>query len=189
MSCVLMPAPVSPTSTGVCVCVCVCCVAARWLLLLLCVVSLLVLAAERKVDIRSYDVIYRLLEDVEDILSSELAPTMQEGVVGTAEVRQVFERSSRGEAFAGCVVTNGELNRNVSYRLLRNGRVVADVPGLDSLKHFQDDVRAAKKGMECGVALKGWNDYQQGDKIEAYEMKKVPRRIQSAIDTKSSKRK
>ena len=120
------------------------------------------------------------------MLSAEMEPGHEERVVGTAEVKQVFEMTSRSDVIAGCIITMGEFTRANKYRLIRDGHTIADVQGLSSLKHFKDDVRIVKKGSECGVMLKGWSeDYQQGDKIEAYEIEAVPRRIKSVIDSRA----
>ena len=120
---------------------------------------------------------------MEELLSSKLEPTQEEHILGIAEVRQVFELTSKGDYIAGCFVNSGELTRNARYRLIRNSKVIAESAGVASLRHFDDDVNLVRKGSECGVRLSSSVEYALGDKIEAYEIRKVQRRIQSVVDT------
>lgn len=130
------------------------------------------LAESEGVSIRLYDIIYRLIEDVEKALKGMLEPEEKETVIGHAEVRAVFRISKVGN-IAGCRVLDGELRRNAHMRVLRHGSVEYEgTPS--SLKHLQDDVREVRAGFECGVAFKGFNDYQVGDILEAYTVEKVP---------------
>lgn len=130
------------------------------------------LAESEGVSIRLYDIIYRLIEDVEKALKGMLEPEEKETVIGHAEIRAVFRISKIGN-IAGCRVLDGELRRNSRMRILRHGTVVYEgTPS--SLKHLQDDVREVRAGFECGVAVKGFNDYQVGDILEAYTVEKVP---------------
>jgi translation initiation factor IF-2 len=124
------------------------------------------LAEAEGVDIRIYDIIYRLQEDVEKALKGTLTPEFKETVVGKADVLAVFKISKIGN-IAGCRVREGELRRNGKYRLVRNGEVIHTGEAA-SLKHEKDDVREIRAGFECGVQLKGFNDYQAGDVLECY---------------------
>jgi translation initiation factor IF-2 len=131
-------------------------------------------AAEQKaVEIRTYGIIYELLEDLERILVGRLAPDEIEVLVGSAEVRATF-KVPRAGTVAGCYVTEGEVNRSSKARLLRDGVVVYD-GSFASLKRFKDDVRSVAAGFECGIGLEAFNDVKEGDVIEAYQVQEVPR--------------
>jgi translation initiation factor IF-2 len=130
------------------------------------------LAETEGVDIRLYDIIYRLTEDIEKALKGMLEPEEKETVIGHAQVRMVFRISKVGN-IAGCRVIDGELRRNAHMRVIRNGESVFE-GNVSSLKHLQDDVREVRTGFECGVGLKGFNDFQEGDLLEAYTLEKVP---------------
>ncbi|HLE52079.1 MAG TPA: translation initiation factor IF-2 [Anaerolineales bacterium] len=129
------------------------------------------LAEAEGVSIRLYNIIYRLTEDVEKALKGMLEPELKENVLGHAEVRQIFRISKVGN-IAGCRVLDGELRRNSHLRVMRHGQAVftGDVA---SLKHLQDDVREVKAGFECGVAVRGFNDFEAGDILECYIIEKV----------------
>lgn len=129
------------------------------------------LAETERVSIRSYDIIYRLLEDVEKALKGLLEPEEREVILGHAEVRAVFRISKLGP-IAGCRVIDGELRRNGRLRILRNKEQIADGE-VGSLKHLQEDVRDVRQGFECGISLKGFNDYLVGDILECYIREKV----------------
>ncbi len=129
------------------------------------------LAEAEGVSIRLYDIIYRLLEDVEKALKGMLAPVEKVTVIGHAEVRAVFRISKVGN-IAGCRVIDGELRRNAKIRVLRNGQNLFE-GDISSLKHLQDDVREVRQGFECGVALKGFTDYAPGDILEGYTVEMV----------------
>lgn len=129
------------------------------------------LAEAEGVSIRLYNIIYRLTEDVEKALKGMLEPELRENVIGHAEVRQIFRISKVGNV-AGCRVLDGELRRNSHMRVSRHGEVVF-MGDMASLKHLQDDVREVKAGYECGVAIKGFNDYEVGDILECYIIEKV----------------
>ncbi len=129
------------------------------------------LAETEGVDIRIYDIIYRLTEDIEKALKGMLEPEEKETVIGHADVRQVFHISKVGN-IAGCRVLDGEIRRNARIRVMRNGQVVF-VGGISSLKHLTEDVREVKTGFECGIGLKGSDDIQPGDKIECFIVEKV----------------
>jgi translation initiation factor IF-2 len=128
-------------------------------------------AAERDgVEIRTYRVIYELIEDIEKALKGMLAPVFRERVLGQAEIRETF-RVPRTLA-AGCYVTNGEIPRNAQARLLRDGTVVYEGK-IDTLRRFKDDVREVAQGFECGITLENYSDIKVGDIIEAFEMVQV----------------
>lgn len=129
------------------------------------------LAESEGVSIRLYDIIYRLIEDVEKALKGMLAPEEIETVIGHAEVRAVFHISKLGN-IAGCRVSDGEIRRNARARL-RRGKDIVYEGSISSLKHVQEDVREMRAGFECGIALKGFNDYTVGDILEAYTIDKV----------------
>ena len=131
------------------------------------------LAEEKGIEIRTYGIIYELLEELEQMLVGRLAPDEVEAVLGTAEVRAVFKVPRIG-AIAGSYVTEGEIVRNAKARLLRNGVVVFDGV-IGSLRRFKDDVRNVAAGFECGIGLAGFNDVKEGDVIEAYQIREVAR--------------
>lgn len=130
------------------------------------------LAESEGISIRLYDIIYRLTEDIEKALKGMLAPVEVETVIGHAEVRAVFRISKIGQV-AGCRVLDGELRRNALMRVLRNGETVHK-GSLASLKHLQDDVREVRTGFECGVALKGFDSFEEGDILECFVLEKTP---------------
>jgi translation initiation factor IF-2 len=128
--------------------------------------------AEREgVEIRTYSVIYNIVEDLRDAMEGLLDAKDVEESVGTAEVRATF-KASRVGTIAGCYVTEGVIRRGVQCRLVRDGTVVYD-GRIGSLRRFKDDVREVTSGMECGVVLENYPDPKEGDLIEAYEIKKV----------------
>jgi translation initiation factor IF-2 len=124
------------------------------------------LAEQNGVDIRVYDIIYRLVEDVDKALRGLLEPVYREVTIGHAEVRQVFRIPRRGNV-AGCYVTDGEIRRNGLARVLRNDEALHAGP-LNSLKRFKDDVTEVKAGFECGIGLEGFDDFEEGDILEFY---------------------
>lgn len=129
------------------------------------------LAEQNKVDIRYYDVIYKLVEDVQKALTGMLEPKYEEVVEGHAEVRQVF-KLSKGDAIAGSMVTEGKVSRPSQVRVLRAGGVLFDGK-LASLRRFKEDVREVAAGYECGVHIDGFADIQVGDLLEFYRMERV----------------
>ncbi len=131
--------------------------------------------AEREgVEIRYYSVIYNAIEEIEAALKGMLKPEYEEHVLGQAEIRAIF-RSSKIGNIAGCMVTGGLLRRNAKVRLIRDGSVVADSLDLASLKREKDDASEVREGFECGLVLRGFNDIKEGDVVEAFEMKEIPR--------------
>ena len=131
------------------------------------------LAEREGVEIRTYNVIYRLTEDIEQALVGLLKPVTTEETLGEAEVRQLF-RVSRLGTIAGSYVTTGVVRRNAKVRVVRDGTVVYDTT-ISQLKRFKDDVREVEEGFECGILLDGFNDVKEGDVLEAYEVREVER--------------
>jgi translation initiation factor IF-2 len=125
------------------------------------------------VEIRTYRIIYELLDDIESILVGRLAPDEVERVTGSAEVRATF-RAPRFGTIAGSYVTEGEITRGSKVRLVRNGVVVYD-GAIASLRRFKDDVRSVASGFECGIALENFRDVKEGDVMETYEVREVAR--------------
>jgi translation initiation factor IF-2 len=128
------------------------------------------LADSRGVDIRLYDIIYKLVEDIENALKGLLEPEIVEVVEGRAEIRQVFP-AGKGVRVAGSYVLEGKIGRNFQVRVLRKNEVVADTT-VTSLRRFKDDVREVAAGYECGIGLKDFDDMQVGDILEFYQQKK-----------------
>ena len=133
------------------------------------------LAENNGVEIRYYNIIYDAVDELKAAMSGMLTPDKKEEIIGMAEIRQVFRISKIG-AIAGCMVTNGFIRRNARLRLLRDN-VVVFTGELESLKRFKDDVREVKEGFECGLNLKGYNDINEGDQLEFFEIKEVARTI------------
>ena len=133
------------------------------------------LAEGNGVDIRYYNIIYDAVDELKAAMSGMLAPEKREEVIGTAEIRTVFVASKIGTV-AGCMVTSGLVNRNAHFRLLRNN-VVIYTGELDSLKRMKDDVREVKEGFECGIKLKNYNDINEGDQLEFFEVKEIARTL------------
>ncbi len=124
-------------------------------------------AKELGVEIKTYSIIYDLLDDAKALLSGLMSPVVKEEVVGQAEVRQTFAVAKVG-TIAGCMVTDGKIERNLGARLIRNG-VVVYTTKLSSLKRFNDDVKEVGKGYECGIMLENFNDIKEGDVIEVFK--------------------
>ena len=132
-------------------------------------------AAAKKagIDVRTFSIIYELLDDVESLLVGELTPDVVETFLGVAEVRQMF-RAPRLGAVAGSHVSEGSINRNARTRLVRDGVVVYD-GRIVSLRRFKEDVQTVATGFECGIGLANFRDIKEGDTIESYEVKEVAR--------------
>jgi translation initiation factor IF-2 len=128
-------------------------------------------AAVEEVQIRTYQIIYKLIEDVERAMKGMLAPTFEDVVIGRAEVRQVFKIRNLG-SIAGSYMRTGEARRNAKARVIRNSRLLHSGP-VGSLKHLQENVREVKAGFEFGVSIDGWNDFQPGDIIEFFVTQRV----------------
>ncbi|QET01321.1 MULTISPECIES: translation initiation factor IF-2 [Cupriavidus] len=133
------------------------------------------LAEHNGIDIRYYNIIYDAVDEIKAAMSGMLAPEKRETTIGQVEVRQVFRVPKIG-AVAGCMVTDGMVKRNSLVRVLRNN-VVIHSGELDSLKRFKDDVREVKQGFECGLSIKNFNDVQEGDQLEVYEITEVARTL------------
>ena len=131
------------------------------------------LADAENVEIRSYEIIYKLIEDIESAMLGMLAPEFEEVVTGDAEVREVFSVPRVGKV-AGCYVTNGTITRGSMVRFLRDGTIIwkGDV---SSLRRFKEDVREVQSGFECGIGLSDYQDLKHGDVIETYENREVVR--------------
>lgn len=127
------------------------------------------------IDLRYYSIIYEMIDDVKKAMSGLLAPERREEILGVAQVRDVF-RSSKFGAVAGCMVIEGTLYRNRPIRVLRDDVVVFE-GSLESLRRFKDDVAEVRNGMECGLAVKSYNDVREGDKIEVFEVREIARTL------------
>ena len=133
------------------------------------------LAESEGVEIRYYNIIYDVVDDVKAAMSGMLAPEKKEQILGTVEIRQVISVSKVGN-IAGCMVTDGIIKRSASVRLIRHN-VVVHTGELDSLKRFKDDVKEVRQGYECGLMLKNFNDIQEGDQLEVFEIVEVARTL------------
>jgi len=131
------------------------------------------LAEFQHVEIRTYEVIYKLIEEIESAMLGMLAPVYEEVVTGDAEVREIFRVPKIG-AIAGCYVQNGTITRGSKVRFLRDG-VVIWKGTINSLKRFKEDTREVQAGFECGIGLSDFSDLKSGDIIETYEDKEIPR--------------
>ena len=128
------------------------------------------LADRMGVEIRHYNIIYQLIDDVEKALHGMLDPVYTEVIVGRAEVREIFE-GRRGTQIAGCRVTEGRMVRNGDVRVVRDGQIVQDGV-VTSLRHFREEVNEMNAGTECGIILQGFNDYQEGDVLEVHRQER-----------------
>ncbi len=119
------------------------------------------------VEIKTYNVIYDLIDDVKDLIAGMLSPVIREENIGQAQVREVFMVPRLG-AIAGCIVTDGSINRGVKVRLIRDGVIIYEST-VSSLKRFKDDVKEVAKGYECGIGIEGYHDIKEGDFIESFK--------------------
>jgi translation initiation factor IF-2 len=133
------------------------------------------IAKERHVEIKTYTIIYELLDDVKKAMSGLLKPTLKEVVNGRAEVREVFSVPSIGN-IAGCHVTDGKITRADQCRLLRDGKIVY-TGKFASLRRFKDDVREVASGFECGIGIENFNDIKVGDIIEAFIIEEIAKQL------------
>lgn len=133
------------------------------------------LAETSGVDIRYYNIIYAMVDEIRAALSGMLAPEKRENIMGTVEVRQVFTVSKIG-TIAGCMVLDGVIKRGAKVRVMRGDEMTHEGE-LDSLKRFKDDVKEVKANFECGLSVKNFNDLAVGDKLEAYEIVEVARAL------------
>jgi translation initiation factor IF-2 len=135
------------------------------------------LAQRERVDVRLYKVIYEVVEEIHAALEGMLAPDVEEEVLGTAEVRQVFRILKK--AIAGCMVVSGKIERSAKARLVRDNTVVHE-GDLSSLKRFKEDVKEVAQGFECGIQLAGFNDLREGDLIQVFSLREIVRRLDMA---------
>ena len=132
-------------------------------------------AQESGVDVRYYSGIYDVMDDMRDAVSGLLGTETKEQIVGTAEVREVFEASKWGQV-AGCLVVEGQVRRGLPIRVLRDNVVIYEGE-LESLRRHKDDVQKVDAGTECGIAVKNYNDVRAGDNIEVFERIEVQRKV------------
>jgi translation initiation factor IF-2 len=133
-------------------------------------------AAERAgIEIRYYNIIYNLVDDVKQAMSGLLAPTVRETLLGNAQILEIFKVSKVGSV-AGCRVTDGTVERGANVRLLRDNVVIHEGK-LSQLKRFKDDVREVTAGQECGMAFENYQDMKVGDVIECYRVETVQRSL------------
>ncbi len=133
------------------------------------------LAEQEGVQIKTYSIIYDVINDVKEAMEGMLSPEIKEEVTGTAEVRNTFKISKVGTV-AGCMVTSGKIYNNSLVRVIRDGIVIYDGE-LASLKRFKDDVKEVSKGYECGLMVKNYNNIEEGDVIEAYQKYEVKKKL------------
>ena len=133
-----------------------------------------VFADQEGVEVRFYTVIYKAIEEIEASLKGLLKPEYEEVVLGNAEVREIF-RSSKFGNIAGCLVKDGIIKRNGKARVMRNGTVVGDSLAIESLRRFKDDATEVRDGFECGIGLGSFNDIQEGDNIQVFEIREKKR--------------
>ena len=138
------------------------------------------LAEEKGIQIREYNIIYNLTNDIKAALEGKLKPREEVVHLGRAVVRNTFKISRVG-TIAGCYVTQGTIERSALVRVIRSGVVIyppADRSvGLDSLKRFKEDVREVREGFECGLKIAGYDDIKVGDVVEAYRVEQVQRTL------------
>jgi len=133
------------------------------------------LADDRQVEVRRYEVIYKLTDDIRATLEGKLKPEERVVELGHALVKQVFHISRSG-VVAGCQVMGGSIERGCRMRVNRDGRMIGEYP-LESLRREKDDVREVARGLECGIKLAGFNDVKVGDVLEAYKIEEVARTL------------
>ena len=139
------------------------------------------LSRRDNVEIRYHSIIYELIEDAKLALTGMLDPDLQENFIGYAEIKQVFSVSKIGK-IAGCLVTEGVVKKGCSFRLLRDNTVIHQGM-LKTLKRFKDEVKEVREGTECGMGFENYNDIQEGDVMECFEVKEVARSLES-VDKK-----
>ncbi len=128
-------------------------------------------AKDKGIEVRYYDIIYKVVEDMEDALKGKLEPEFEEKILGTAEVRKLFKFSKVG-TIAGSYVTSGVIKRNAKSRIIRDGVVINDST-IASIAREKDQVKEVKQGLECGITIDNFNDIKEGDVIEAYELVEI----------------
>jgi len=135
------------------------------------------LADQEKVEVRKYNVIYEVVDDIKAAMEGLLAPEISEQTIGSAEVRDLFKVPKIG-VVAGCYVTSGKVRRNATARVVRDGREIY-AGKLSSLKRFKDDAREVEEGYECGIGIENFNDIKVGDIIEAFEQVELAKTLES----------
>ena len=130
-------------------------------------------AKEKNVDIRLYNIIYKVVEEMEDAMKGELDPEFEEKILGSAEVRKLFKFSKIG-TIAGCYVVDGIIKRDSKARVIRDGIIIYDGK-INSIAREKDQVKEVKQGLECGITIENFNDIKEKDVIEAYEMVEIKR--------------
>ena len=133
------------------------------------------LSEKEQVDVKTYSIIYEAIDDVKAAMSGLLAPDIKENELGQAEIRSIIKVPKVGN-IAGCYVTDGKITRHSKIRVLREGIVIYDGE-IASLKRFKDDVKEVASGYECGISLEKYNDFKEGDILEAYILEEVKREL------------
>ena len=134
------------------------------------------LAADRGVEIRRYEIIYQVLDDIKKALEGLLRPESREVQLGRAVVKETFSISRVG-VIAGCGVVSGTVERTAKLRVIREG-VIIGAYGIESLKRVKDDVKEVRQGMDCGIKLAGFDDVKVGDLLEAYKVEEIKRTLE-----------
>jgi translation initiation factor IF-2 len=134
------------------------------------------MAEQRRVEVRTYRVIYEIFDDLKKALSGLLQPEIREKLHGHVEVRQIFKVSRMGN-IAGCFVTDGHVQRGSRIRLIRGGTIITDDLAIETLRRVKDDVKEVKAGLECGIKLAGYDDIKIGDVFEAYIRETIQRTL------------
>jgi len=134
-------------------------------------------ASQKKIDIRYYSIIYDLVDDITKAAEGLLSPEIRETFIGYAEIRKIFSVSKIGK-IAGCFVNEGIVKKGCSFRLLRDNTVVHQGM-LKTLRRFKDEVKEVREGTECGMGFENYNDIQEGDVMECFEVKEVARSLES----------
>jgi translation initiation factor IF-2 len=142
------------------------------------------LAAQQKVDIRYYSIIYNVIDDIKAALSGLLSPELREDFIGYAEIREVFNITKHGKV-AGCMITEGVVKRGAKVRLLRDNVVIHEGT-LKTLKRFKDEVKDVKAGFECGMAFENYEDIRAGDVIECFEIQEIARTVVANVADKGA---
>ena len=132
-------------------------------------------AENEEIEIRLYSIIYDAINELRDALEGMLAPKEEEVIVGNVEIREVFKISKIGTV-AGCYVLDGNIKRNHKIRIIREG-IVMHTGEISALKRYKDDVADVRAGFECGLSIKNFNDIQEGDIVESFEIREVKRKL------------
>ncbi len=141
-------------------------------------------AKQMGVDVRSYSIVYEMMDDIKKAMQGLLAPQVVEKVMGSAEVRNTFNVPKLG-TIAGCFVTNGKVQRSNMLRLVRQGKIIFEGKVV-SLKRFKDDAREVAEGFECGIGIENYNDIKVGDVIEAFVKEEIARELTPLAAPKSA---